>query len=544
MENSQGQLGAGGDPYGAQQPLPQQPVPQQSLTQQPSPQQGYPQQMVGYGQAQQSVQQAGYGQGQQVGYGQQPVQQAPQQPEYYGQQVAQQAYLQQMGYGQQLTPQQAAYVQQYQQQQQYLQQQLQQLQQQSQQQQYSAQSVENQGRVAGQQVYQQGYVPRSAQPLQMNVIMPGEKKAFGRKKAEKMPKDSKAETTAGASQAPETLGAKGTPGTPGAQGAPGTAGAPGTQGAPGAPGAAGAQKAPEGAKAAKGTKKRLDPKLRKLLVIGGAIGGGLVVLGVAALVVWPILFQADYEETYEKATELSTVLSGLGDYNSCRGVVAYAHLPYTTDEAYGGYMGRCAETLIKIKEQTEVVGAATGQRDGELRGLWRTYLENFERLMPVYDRLMVVYPAWYQFESRFSALNSKENWQKTVSEEELAEVVQTLAESDVESYKKYAEGFLDKYGAYAMAYKKQSQVWDEYRMTGARSAERERLRIDHDVVREETERAWEAWRKWDSENGVDLTMETLLSVDLDRPANNLNNVFNNYYRRVNLKRLEVQKGSS
>jgi hypothetical protein len=263
-----------------------------------------------------------------------------------------------------------------------------------------------------------------------------------------------------------------------------------------------------------------------------------LVLGIVAAIILPIVLKVDYEETHNRAKDLSLALGDLTSQDSCAGLVSYVDSTYTTGDVYGKYVDNCKGAIADVRTYTDAVSGTSGLRDGELRELWDAYKTSYERLMPVYDQLVDTYPAWHEFVVKREALQKASDWYKTVTEAKLEAMVKPLEDSGVEAFKAYAEGLKSKYIPYVMAYKKRDLAYTTWTNTSLGSPNKNATRDAYYEARDEMEALQSAWNQWKGDNSVDLSTEELLGVDLDASDNNLKNIFNKFYNDLYSKYLD------
>jgi len=284
--------------------------------------------------------------------------------------------------------------------------------------------------------------------------------------------------------------------------------------------------------------KQMDPKTKRMIILICSIGGGVLVLGIVALIVLPIVLRVDYGATYDPARSLRSAVGELISASGCRGVVDYADSSNTTNDIYNGYVENCKQAIVDVRTHTGEVDGTSGLRDRELRELWNTYKVNYERLMPVYDELVKIYPTWREFRAADNALKKDDEWYKTATESKMEAVIRPLAESEVESFRNWAKGYKEKYIPYVMAYKQQDLARETWRNTNWNSSNYTEVWNALNAAREAQETALTAWNQWKGDNAVDLSMEVLLGVDLDSSENRLGNFFGKFYDVLNARYLE------
>ena len=287
-------------------------------------------------------------------------------------------------------------------------------------------------------------------------------------------------------------------------------------------------------------RKSMDPKTKRLIVILCSVFGGLLVLSIVTIIVLPVILKVDYEETYGLAKELNSAVDGL---SACGGVVEYAGSVYTTEKEYGKYITRCKEGIVGVKKLTGDVEGTSGLRDGELKELWDVYKLNYERLTPIYEKAVEVYPFWHEFVLTENAMKKDSDWYKTMTEDKMNGMLKSLQGSGVDDFEDFAEGYRTKYIPYVMAYKKQDLVFTAYTNTSYNASNRNALRDEYYSAREATSALLKVWNEWKADNTVDLETEEILGVDLGREGGVLNTSFSKFYSELRTKhsKQEVDK---
>jgi outer membrane murein-binding lipoprotein Lpp len=117
-----------------------------------------------------------------------------------------------------------------------------------------------------------------------------------------------------------------------------------------------------------------DPKKKKLIILIAAIVGGLVVLGVIALVVIGLLFpsKTDYRDA---ATQFNAVSAAYSDLNSNASKLQYDVSGSTTDTEFTNDSDAVTKSLQTFQDANKKLAGMKAVKVGDGQKLYATYQE-------------------------------------------------------------------------------------------------------------------------------------------------------------------------
>ncbi|MBC7565027.1 hypothetical protein H7100_02225 [Candidatus Saccharibacteria bacterium] len=115
-----------------------------------------------------------------------------------------------------------------------------------------------------------------------------------------------------------------------------------------------------------------DPKKKKLIILISAIVGVIVLLGIAAIVVFGLLFpsKADYRSA---AAQFNTVSAAYSDLNSDASRIQYDISGSTTDTEFTNDSDSVNKSLQTFKDESKKLSAMKAVKIGEGQKLYATY---------------------------------------------------------------------------------------------------------------------------------------------------------------------------
>lgn len=204
---------------------------------------------------------------------------------------------------------------------------------------------------------------------------------------------------------------------------------------------------------AKPPKPPMDPAKKKKLILGFSIGGGVLVLGIVAAIVLPIILRVDYSEAYSTAKDLKPKIQGIYNDSNCDNVKEYTLSFYTSMKNFNKYVESCRSLYDGVTNQVEQLAATAGvSRDGDIQERFNTFRAAYDATVPDSDKLnasLDLRTTYHQFYVNAGELPS---W-SSVTDAELTAAAKPLTDSDNEVFKNYGKTWLEKALATARAYR-------------------------------------------------------------------------------------------
>ena len=152
------------------------------------------------------------------------------------------------------------------------------------------------------------------------------------------------------------------------------------------------------------TKAPMDPKRKKNIILWCSIGGGVAVILIIIAILVPILTRVDYNETYNIASQLNSVMSDFYyDYDDCVDVVDDVNETWLSDSTYSSYVSDCKDalkptTLDLVKRLSDASGV---QRDNDVQFMFNKFLTEFNKAIVSVDNNLEdkldIYNSWHKF---------------------------------------------------------------------------------------------------------------------------------------------------
>lgn len=198
-------------------------------------------------------------------------------------------------------------------------------------------------------------------------------------------------------------------------------------------------------------KQPMDPKKKKKLIIGLSIGGGVLVLGIAAAIILPIVLKVDYSETYKTAKELDPIISDIYSDDNCYYVQNNVSSAYTSASDYDKYITGCKEAYTKATNLVNQLGDTAGiKRDSELENLYNKFQAAYQKEDKLsaeeVDSKLALYKTWHDWAV---AVDKVDSWDE--SDKDLEAAANVLINSGNDTLKSYGEGWLERRKAAANA---------------------------------------------------------------------------------------------
>ena len=200
-------------------------------------------------------------------------------------------------------------------------------------------------------------------------------------------------------------------------------------------------------------KQPMDPVKKKKLILGLSIGSGVLVLGIAAAIILPMILRVDYSETYKTAKELKPIISEIYTDDNCYYVQSYANSDYVSASDYDKYITGCKEAYTKATSLVDQLGETAGiKKDSELENLYNKFRAAYSKedkySAEEIDQKLALYKTWHDWEI---AVDKVDSWDET--DADLTAAANVLINSDNDTLKSYGEGWLEKRKAAANAYR-------------------------------------------------------------------------------------------
>jgi len=274
--------------------------------------------------------------------------------------------------------------------------------------------------------------------------------------------------------------------------APATAPAPEAPVAPVAPAPAAtpvapAAPAPAAPVAPVAPKQPMDPAKKKKIILFSCIGGGVLVLGIVAAIVIPMLLRVDYGEAYNLAKQAKESLSSYYNDSDCYYANYYLDSKYTSESSYDSYLEDCKKSVATAP--TEIVEKLGNTRaitsNPEIKAQYDKFYAEFKK-EPIDDTgtmetRLALYKAWHTFIVKSYDLSTG------ATDANIAAAAASLVNSSDSTLKAYGEAWITKRIAYARAYTK---WWETPGYTNEYSQEKSTAYDDLTTFEEENEPAF------------------------------------------------------
>lgn len=262
-------------------------------------------------------------------------------------------------------------------------------------------------------------------------------------------------------------------------------------------------------------KAPMDPAKKKKIIMWCCIGGGVLVLGIAAAIVLPIILRVDYSTAYTTAKKLEDKVYAIYQNYDCGYVTDYVTSTYTTTKKYNEYVEKCKAVF---DSETNSLIDQLGNTDGVKRN--SEISDRFNAFKTVYDSIL---PDSTDLESKLSAYQDWHNFTVALddmgypssSDAELTAAANYLISSSNSTLKTYGEGWLEHQKVYVKAYR-------DYDSTSYSASNKSALRIERDNKKKELD-------DWISANKPDI--KSLVPFKFD-DTSKLNSAFSSLYELI------------
>ena len=210
------------------------------------------------------------------------------------------------------------------------------------------------------------------------------------------------------------------------------------------------------------TKPR-DPAKKQKIILIVSICSGVLVLGVAAAIIIPIILRVDYGPTYSTVKELKTKIDDIHDDSSCNRVVEYVDSVYTDRNTYNEYIERCKRVNDGVNELIDKLGDTSGVKKNS------DISHYFEKLKNDYVYLSSISEKLDDWRARHDFKYTVDKLSYTSSEAEITAAANFLINSGDDTFKAYGEGWLEQtlgevssYRNWRNATENKSELYDVY----------------------------------------------------------------------------------
>lgn len=286
-------------------------------------------------------------------------------------------------------------------------------------------------------------------------------------------------------------------------------------------------------------KQPMNPKTKKMIILICSIGGGVLILGIAALIILPIIFKIDYEKTYDLADSANDIRYDLESYDSCGGVINYATSNYQSTSSYEKYVSECKSDLAAFKESISTLSGDNGiNRDADIKAKWDEFKTSYDRTISPYEQLIDIYSDWHTFAAGWYEATSSSDWWETMNESKVQNLTSTLTESSNSSLKEYGEGYVAARWKQIKAYQDYQKAYDAYYDASYNAPNKTALRTAMNAASEVYNAANQEAKDYiTNEPDVEDT-EKLVGLDIDKNENQFLTKFADVYSTVSAKYIE------
>jgi hypothetical protein len=182
----------------------------------------------------------------------------------------------------------------------------------------------------------------------------------------------------------------------------------------------------------------MNPKTKKKIVLFSCLGGGLVVLGIAAAIVLPIVLKVDYAGAYKVAKELKPKVREMSYSSACESVVSHVYEKYVSERTYNDYVDKCKGQAMNLGDLIGQLGDTDGVgRNDEIKGSFEQFSAAYDQAFGEWEnteKMLPVWAVWHKF-----VVTSVEYGD---GEGKITAKANILINSGNEKLKKYGEGWL------------------------------------------------------------------------------------------------------
>lgn len=280
-------------------------------------------------------------------------------------------------------------------------------------------------------------------------------------------------------------------------------------------------------------KKPMDPKTKKMIIIICSIGGGLLLLGIAAIIILPIILKVDYEKTHDLAETANDVRYEIQGYDSCGGVISYVNSSYQTTNSYDKYVSECKSDLAVFKESISSLSKDNGiNRDDEIKEKWDDFKTSYDKAFAPYEQLIDIYSDWHTFVASWYDASSGNDWLDTMSESKVKSLTSSLTNSNNNELKKYGEGYASARWKQIKAYQDYKKAYNAYYDASYSSPDKTSLRNAMNAASEAYDGANKSYRDFIADEPDIRETDKIIGIDIDADENQFLSKFADVYRIV------------
>lgn len=192
-------------------------------------------------------------------------------------------------------------------------------------------------------------------------------------------------------------------------------------------------------------KAPMDPAKKKRAILIVSLCSGLLLAGIAALIIVPLLLRVDYAGAYRTAKELKPLIHDFYISDTCDYVEDYVDSAYTSAKDYTRYVDSCKE--IYSDDTIQLVDALGGtdavRRDSEIGAAYAKFKADYDSaITDGVENFYAKLDLW-QARHNFKVAEYGSSYCKT-SDAEFTTAMNYLINSGNEAFKAYGEGLLER----------------------------------------------------------------------------------------------------
>lgn len=218
-------------------------------------------------------------------------------------------------------------------------------------------------------------------------------------------------------------------------------------------------------------KQPMDPAKKKKIILGVSVGGFILVLGIVAAILIPILLRVDYSSAYVTAKELKPKIQDIYYSYDCGYVIDYVDSSYTTSKSYSEYIENCKKVYnASIDDLVAKLGDTDGvKKNDEIKNQFAKFNTEYTAVSSgTSEDLSSKLDLWQARHNFYYAADDLDYG--TSSDSEFTTAANYLINSGNDALKTYGEGWLEKNLAIAAAYRayraaswrESSQYYNDY----------------------------------------------------------------------------------
>jgi hypothetical protein len=286
-------------------------------------------------------------------------------------------------------------------------------------------------------------------------------------------------------------------------------------------------------------KQPMDPKTKKLIIILCSVGGGLLLLGIAALIILPIILKVDYKSTYDLADIANDIRYDMQGSDSCGGVISYVNSSYQTKASYQKFVSKCQSDIAAFRTAVNDLAGSSGvQRDAEIKQEWEAFKTSYDAAFPAYESLVGVYSDWHSFIAGWYEATADSSWWETMNESKAQSLSAPLTNSNNDALKKYGDDYITTRWKQISAYQAYQKARNAYYDSAYNAPNRTALRNDMNSKLETYNGLNQDYKTFREDEPDIKDTKKLVGIDLDKSENQFLSKFGNAYSIISSKYLE------